>query len=621
MIQNIFFDLDGTLTDPGIGITNSVMHALKKHGIEVEDRRELYPFIGPPLKDSFMKYYGFSEEDAVRAIDEYREYFRPYGIFENEVYPGVPELLQALKRAGKRLILATSKPDEFSIRIMKHFGLYEYFDFFSCATMSEKKVEKPEIIQYALDELKITDPDSCVMIGDREHDILGAKAVGIRSIGVLYGYGSREELEEAGADYIAETVQDILKYLDERGNMKPEERLLKYVAYETTSCEDSGKHPSSDKELILAAVLRDEMNELGIQNVILDEHGYVYGQIPASPGLENAPVIGLIAHMDTSDAVSGANIKPRRLHYEGGDIPLSDTVVMRTDVFPQLARYIGHELIVTDGTTLLGADDKAGVAEILTLSERLLAHPEIRHGKIMICFTPDEEIGEGTEFFDLQRFGADFAYTVDGGTIGEYEYECFNAASAKITVNGVSIHPGSAKNKMKNAVLIANELISMLPPAETPSHTEQYEGFYHVNGISGNETEVKISMIIRDHDRTVFENRKAFVERLAAYLNGVYGEGTVELQLRDSYYNMKEMILPHPEVLERIEKAYRSVGIEPKAVAIRGGTDGARLSFEGLPCPNLSTGGENYHGVYEFVSVDDMNRMVDVLQKITEVES
>ena len=400
--------------------------------------------------------------------------------------------------------------------------------------------------------------------------------------------------------------------------MKVEERFLKYVSYETTSCEDSGTHPSSDKELVLASVLRDEMETLGLQNVQLDEYGYVYGYVPASPGAEDAPVIGLIAHMDTSDAVSGADIKPRRVRYEGGDIPLSDTVSIKASVFPNLKNYIGHELIVTDGTTLLGGDDKAGVAEIMTLCERLLGDPAIRHGKVAVCFTPDEEIGEGADFFRVDDFGADFGYTVDGGTIGEYEYENFNAANAKIIVHGISIHPGSAKNKMKNAVLIANELISMLPPAETPSHTEQYEGFYHVNGISGNETEVKISMIIRDHDREIFENRKKFVERLCAYLNGVYGEGTVELLLRDSYYNMKEMVLPHPEILERIENAFRSQGVEPKAVAIRGGTDGARLSFMGLPCPNLSTGGENCHGVHEFVSIDDMNRMVDVLQKIVE---
>ena len=400
--------------------------------------------------------------------------------------------------------------------------------------------------------------------------------------------------------------------------MKVEERFLKYVSYETTSCEGSGTHPSSDKELVLASVLRDEMETLGLQNVQLDEYGYVYGYVPASPGAEDSPVIGLIAHMDTSDAVSGADIKPRRVRYEGGDIPLSDTVSIKASVFPNLKNYIGHELIVTDGTTLLGGDDKAGVAEIMTLCERLLGDPAIRHGKVAVCFTPDEEIGEGADFFRVDDFGADFGYTVDGGTIGEYEYENFNAANAKIIVHGISIHPGSAKNKMKNAILIANELISMLPPAETPSHTEQYEGFYHVNGISGNETEVKISMIIRDHDREIFENRKKFAERLCAYLNGVYGEGTVELLLRDSYYNMKEMVLPHPEILERIENAFRSQGVEPKAVAIRGGTDGARLSFMGLPCPNLSTGGENCHGVHEFVSIDDMNRMVDVLQKIVE---
>ena len=395
---------------------------------------------------------------------------------------------------------------------------------------------------------------------------------------------------------------------------------MKYVSYETTSHEDSGTHPSSEKELVLARALVEEMKELGVSNVYLSEQGYVYGYLPASAGCEEEPVIGLIAHMDTSDAVSGADIRPRVIHYTGGDIPLSDTVVTKASVFTGLERYVGHDLIVTDGTTLLGADDKAGVSEIMTLCERLLADPSIRHGKIAICFTPDEEIGEGVDFFDTERFGAQFAYTVDGGTLGEYEYENFNAASAKFTIHGVSVHPGSSKNKMKNAVLVATELISMFPSAETPSHTEGYEGFYHVNGISGSEEEAKISMIIRDHDKEKFEARKQFAERLVAYLNDVYGEGTIELALRDSYYNMKEMVLPYPEVLTRIVKAFAACGIEAKATPIRGGTDGARLSYMGLPCPNLSTGGENFHGVHEFASIDDMNRMVDVLQKIVEVE-
>ena len=399
------------------------------------------------------------------------------------------------------------------------------------------------------------------------------------------------------------------------------ERFLNYTKFDTQSAEESDSVPSTSKQLIFAEYLKKELEREGLDDVELDEKGYLYATLKANVK-GDIPTIGFISHYDTSPDCSGADIKPQIVHhYDGSDILLSEGIISSPKKFPELLQHIGEDLIVTDGHTLLGADDKAGIAEIIQAMVYLQEHPEIKHGKIRIAFNPDEEIGMGAHHFDVEKFGCEWAYTMDGGDVGELEFENFNAASAKITVNGINIHPGSAKNKMKNAVLIANELVSMLPAAEAPAHTEKYEGFYHVNGISGNETQVGISMIIRDHDRDKFEQRKQFVTRLTDYLNGVYGAGTVELKLRDSYYNMKEMVLPHPEVLGRIEKAYRACGITPEAVAIRGGTDGARLSFMGLPCPNLSTGGENFHGVHEFASINDMNRMVDVLQKIVEVEA
>ena len=397
------------------------------------------------------------------------------------------------------------------------------------------------------------------------------------------------------------------------------ERFLKYVKIETTSSETSGTSPSSDKEFTLAQVLRDELQTLGLSDVVLDDHCYVYASIPATKGYEAAPVYGLIAHMDTSPAVSGAGVNPQVIRYEGGDIHLLSGDVISERSYPFLKNYIGRDLIVTDGRTLLGADDKAGVAEIVSAAEYLLSHPEIPHGKVAIAFTPDEEIGEGVDHFDLERFGADYAYTVDGGALGELEYENFNAASALVSIRGLNIHPGSAKDKMKNAVLLAADFISMLPPAETPAHTEGYEGFYHVAQISGDESSVEISMIVRDHDRAKFEARKTFLQNLTTYLNGIWGEGTFTLKLRDSYYNMKEMIEPHMHLIDRAKAALEAEGLETKICPIRGGTDGARLSYMGLPCPNLCTGGENYHSIHEFIPADAIGIMTRVLVRLVTV--
>lgn len=395
------------------------------------------------------------------------------------------------------------------------------------------------------------------------------------------------------------------------------ERFLKYVSFDTQSDENSTTVPSSAKQKVLGAFLAEELASIGLVDAHMDENGYVYGFLPATKGYEDKPCIGFIAHMDTSPDVSGKDVKPSIIRYNGGDIVLGDNnAVMKVKDFPALAKYVGKDLIVTDGTTLLGADDKAGVAEIFSAVEFLVAHPEIPHGRIAVGITPDEEIGSGADHFDVAKFGAAWAYTVDGGELPEIEYENFNAAGAKLTVHGVNIHPGSAKNKMKNAVLLLNEFITMLPPAETPAHTEGYEGFYHVAEIEGNESLANLGMIIRDHDREKFEARKAFVTELVTYLNKKYGEGTFVLDMKDSYYNMKEMILPHMHVIEAAEAAMRKVGLTPECVPIRGGTDGARLSFMGLPCPNLATGGMNFHGIHECIPVQSMETMVEVLVEL-----
>ena len=390
------------------------------------------------------------------------------------------------------------------------------------------------------------------------------------------------------------------------------DRFLKYVSFETTSAEDSSTVPSSAKELVLAEYLKSELIAIGMSDVRMDDKGYVYAVLPANTACK-VPSIGFISHMDTSPDAPGKDIKPQIIQYDGGDIVQKNGETIAVSDFPFLEKYVGQDLIITDGSTLLGADDKAGIAEIVTAMEYLIAHPEIKHGRITVGITPDEEIGCGADWFDVKGFGAEFAYTVDGGALGELEYENFNAAAALIEFKGLNIHPGSAKNKMKNAVLIAAEYASLLPAAETPAHTEKYEGFYHIQEIHGDETSARIKMLIRDHDMELFKRRKETVEKIAQFLNFKYGEGTVVCKVKDSYYNMKEKILPVMHVIELAEKAMISAGIEPVTVPIRGGTDGARLSFEGLPCPNLSTGGENFHSVKEFVSIPAMNKMVQVI--------
>ena len=393
------------------------------------------------------------------------------------------------------------------------------------------------------------------------------------------------------------------------------DRFLRYVTYDTQSAEGSDTCPSTEKQKVLGQALADELGQLGLYNAHMDEHGYVYAWLPATPGCEGIPCVGLVAHMDTSPDAPGAGVKARIVRYEGGDLVLNEEkgIVMRAAEFESLTRYQGQDLIVTDGTTLLGADDKAGVAEIVSAVAHLVAHPEIRHGRIAVCITPDEEVGQGADRFDVEGFGAAVAYTVDGGELGEIEYENFNAANAGVFVHGVNIHPGSAKNKMKNALLIALEFAALLPPAETPGHTEGYEGFYHLHDMKGNETEAQLHYLIRDHDRDRFEARKAFLARAAAFLNDKYGAGTVEVAVKDSYYNMKEQIEPHMYLILRARAAMEAAGVTPVVVPLRGGTDGARLSYMGLPCPNLSTGGLNFHGVHEYIPADALLKMTQVL--------
>ena len=398
--------------------------------------------------------------------------------------------------------------------------------------------------------------------------------------------------------------------------MNVSERFLKYISFETTSDENSDTVPSSACQKVLGQHLADELKAIGLENAHMDELGYVYGWLPASKGYENYDTVGLIAHMDTCPDVSGKNVNPQIITYQGGDIKLNDSEYIEIEKFPFIEKYIGQDLIVTDGTTLLGADDKAGVAEVFSACEYLINNPEIKHGSVAVCITPDEEIGSGADNFDVEKFGAKWAYTVDGGELAEIEYENFNAASAKITINGINIHPGSAKNKMKNAILIANKFISLLPPEQTPATTEGYEGFYHVCDIEGHESIVSINLIIRDHDLTKFNNKKVFLETTVDYLNSIYGKDTVILDMNDSYFNMKEQILPHMHIIDTAKEAMEKVGLSPVTVPIRGGTDGARLSFMGLPCPNLPTGGANFHSVHEFISIQSMETMVNVLIEI-----
>lgn len=399
------------------------------------------------------------------------------------------------------------------------------------------------------------------------------------------------------------------------------ERFLKYVSFDTQSSEETGLTPSTPGQMVFAEYLKSELESLGLEEISLDENGYLFATLPANVD-KQLPVVGFIAHMDTSPDMSGKDVKPRTVtNYDGTDIVLcaEENIVLSPSRFPELLDHKGEDLIVTDGKTLLGADDKAGIAEIVSAIVYLQQHPEIKHGKIRVGFNPDEEIGLGAHKFDVEKFGCDWAYTMDGGEVGELEFENFNAASAKIIFKGRNVHPGYAKDKMLNSLRVANRFISLLPENEAPEHTEGYEGFYHLIGMNGEVEQTTVSYIIRDHNRAQFELRKQRMERLVTFINAEYGEGTATLELHDQYYNMREKIEPVMHVIDIAFEAMKAAGVEPRVKAIRGGTDGAQLSFKGLPCPNIFAGGLNFHGRFEFVPIQSMEKAMNVIVKIAEI--
>ena len=399
------------------------------------------------------------------------------------------------------------------------------------------------------------------------------------------------------------------------------ERFLKYVSFDTQSSEETEVTPSTPGQMVFAKYLKEELESLGLEDITLDEHGYLFATLPANID-KPVPTIGFIAHMDTSPDMSGKDVSPRIVqNYDGSDIVLcaEENVVLSPSQFPELLDHKGEDLIVTNGKTLLGADDKAGIAEIVSAIVYLKEHPEIKHGKIRIGFNPDEEIGLGAHKFDVEKFGCDWAYTMDGGEVGELEFENFNAASAKITFKGRNVHPGYAKNKMVNSIRVANRFCAMLPAHETPEHTEGYEGFYHLISFNGDVEQTTVAYIIRDHDRARFESRKKKIERFVSEINAEYGEGTATLELRDQYYNMREKIEPVMHIIDTAFAAMEAVGVKPNVKPIRGGTDGAQLSFKGLPCPNIFAGGLNFHGRYEFAPIQNMEKAMKVIVKIAEL--
>ena len=397
------------------------------------------------------------------------------------------------------------------------------------------------------------------------------------------------------------------------------ERFLKYVSFCTTSDEETNMTPSTPGQMEFAKYLANELKEIGMQEVTLDDNGYIMATLPAN--VEGKPTIGFIAHMDTAPDASGKNVKARIVeNYDGQDIVLNleKNIIFEVEKYPEILDYKGQDIIVTDGTTLLGADDKAGLAEIVSACEYLINHPEIKHGKIRVGFTPDEEIGQGADHFDVKKFGCDWAYTMDGGAIGELEYENFNAAGCKVKVHGVNVHPGYGYHKMINSMRIANHFATMLPRWETPEHTQGYEGFYHLIAMNGSVEETTLQYIIRDHDRARFESRKREIEHLARKINQEYGEGTIEVELRDQYYNMREKVEPVMHIVTLVEEAMKEVGVTPRVQPIRGGTDGARLSFEGLPCPNIFAGGVNFHSRFEYLPIPSMEKAMQVILQIVQ---
>ncbi|MFC2390927.1 MAG: peptidase T [Bacteroidota bacterium] len=399
------------------------------------------------------------------------------------------------------------------------------------------------------------------------------------------------------------------------------ERFLKYVSIHTTSDENTGLVPSTPQQMEFAKILAEELKDMGMQDVSLDKKGYLMATLPSNID-KNVPTVGFISHLDTSPDMSGKNVKPRIVeNYDGNDIVLNEkeNIVLSPKQFPELTMYRGQSLVVTNGLTLLGADDKAGIAEIMTAMDYFIKNPDVKHGKVRIAFNPDEEIGLGAHHFDVDKFGCQFAYTMDGGEIGELEYENFNAAGAKVTFYGTNVHPGYAKNKMVNSMKIATKFMATVPANESPEYTDGYEGFYHLTGIGGDVEKTTVSYIIRDHDRKKFEERKAHLQMLVDKINSEFGDNTATLEVKDQYYNMKEKVEPVKYIVDIASKAIRQAGVEPKVKPIRGGTDGAQLSFKGLPCPNIFAGGHNFHGKYEFVPIQSMEKATEVVKNIIKI--
>lgn len=401
------------------------------------------------------------------------------------------------------------------------------------------------------------------------------------------------------------------------------DRFLKYVSFDTQSSEASDTTPSTEKQMLLANALKEEMEAMGLVDISLDQHAYLMATLPANTD-EEIPTIGFIAHLDTSPDMSGANVNPRIVEkYDGKDIVLNkeENIILSPKMFPELLKHIGEDIIVTDGTTLLGADDKAGIAEIMAAVQYLIDHPEIKHGKIRIAFNPDEEIGMGASKFDVEKFGCEWAYTMDGSEVGELEFENFNAAAATVSIKGLNVHPGYSKNKMLNAALIAMQFAQMLPATERPEHTEGYEGFFHLTGMSGTVEEASLSYIIRDHDAKKFSDRLKLLQEITDYMNKIYPKGTINLTIKQQYRNMREVVEPKKHIIELAQKAMKELDIVPLIHPIRGGTDGAQLSFKGLPCPNIFAGGMNFHGKYEWVPIQSMEKAVNVIVKIIELNT
>lgn len=515
-----------------------------------------------------------------------------------------------------------------TVRVLEEIGMIERCGKRKQAYLFKKKYESGSAKEMP-DNTKINNSKSAKtgnLLEDNNNKTENIKMAAKKAKAATKKAAPKKTTKVAATKSAAKTTKTATKVANKEESVI--DRFLRYVKFDTQSNEQTGTSPSTPGQHELAKVLAKELEEIGASDVYYDkEHCYVYATIPSTLGRKKAPVLGFISHMDTSDATSGKDVKPRIVEkYDGKDVILNEKdpetgakVILSPKTFPELLNHKGEDLIVTDGTTLLGADDKAGVAEIMTMASYLLKHPEVKHGKIRIAFTPDEEIGEGTKFFDIKKFGADFAYTVDGGKLGELEYECFNAAEVELIIHGRSVHPGDAKGKMLNATLIAYEFQSMLPAFDNPMYTEKKEGFFHLTLMKGTCEKAVVYYIIRDHDKKKFLDRKKLVEKIVKFLNDKYGAGTVELTMEDSYYNMIEKLKPHMHLIENARKAMEMAGVTSIENPIRGGTDGAMLSFKGLPCPNLCTGGYNYHGKYEYASVQEMYKTVEILKNLAEI--